>query len=227
MNSGRTWNILKQIRADGMTMVEMMVALLISTLVIFGMVNVYRLANQDWSDAYRLELLQHQTQDALGFLQNDVELAVSTGVATEPLIATCSTLGLSGYGVIIIEENPPQPLDQVDYQLTPLQYNSQLATWMWQLQRLDCTTYDPKGPPPGLPQAGNWQTLLKGITVTTTPFTVTTMTNYGTPTPLYHPSLTIGTETVWALNEPGLLPATEGFNPTFTMRGDVLLQEGS
>ena len=121
-----------------MTMLEMMVALLISSLVILGVVNIYR-------DGMRVEQLQQQTQYAMSQLERDVRQAVVTtvleaGVTTDqaPISTTDNGQGTTGYGVIIIENISTvgiATLDQVNYRLIT-------TKGVLQLQRSHVGTYN-------------------------------------------------------------------------------------
>jgi prepilin-type N-terminal cleavage/methylation domain-containing protein len=223
---------LKRSLERGMTMVEMMVALLISSLVIFGIVNIYRFANNDWTDATRVEKLQHDTQTAMGFLQRDVqEAAVTTQIGATTFQAPISITS-NGYGVIIVDNigtSGAFQYEQVNYQLTT----------NGQLQR-SCIPYSYSLSDPSLTTL--WTTLCSYITVATAPFSVSTfnvnslstydITSVATYT---HPSLTIGTLTIQEPNSvrtPTMSGAIATLQTTFTMRGDAnaqitSLQEGA
>jgi competence protein ComGC len=128
-----------------MTLLEMMVALLISSLVILGVVNIYRFATNNWNDGMRVEQLQQQTQYAMSQLERDVRQAVVTtvlvaGVTTDqaPISTTDNGQGTTGYGVIIIENISTvgiATLDQVNYRLIT-------TKGVLQLQRSHVGTYN-------------------------------------------------------------------------------------
>jgi Tfp pilus assembly protein PilW len=209
-----------------MTLVEMMVALLISLIVIYGVIGLYRFSNNSYTDSIAAEQAQHQAQDAMGFLERDVKQAVvittSTGAYQTPLVVQNG-----GNGVVIITNNQGTTV-QVWYQF--IAWPNPYSNTLMQLQR-GVTAYSGS-----LQTPTSFQTLMTGITTTTTPFTVAT--TYNDPitndpvtgvTILSHPSVSIATLTVQipSTSRPVTLSgAVVQLSTTLTMQGDVLLQEG-
>jgi prepilin-type N-terminal cleavage/methylation domain-containing protein len=219
MTRGKVHDIIKRARERGMTLVEMMVALLISSLVIFGVVTVYRFAYNNWTDGMMVERLQSETQSAMNDLEKDVKQAVVT-TNQEPMITTDNGNPVTtGYGVIIIDNIGTSGLatyEQVDYRLTS----------GGQLQRFDVGTYGGIINP--LFPLNKLTTLLTSVSCASAPFTVTTQDPV-TLTTLIHPSLTIATLTV---QQPNVVRTTNMSGAvihlitTLTMGGNVLIQEG-
>jgi prepilin-type N-terminal cleavage/methylation domain-containing protein len=218
-------NILKRTRDRGMTMVEMMVALLISSLVIFGVVTIYRFANNNWNDGMRLERMQQQTQDTMGYLERDVKQAVLTtgsgSVLQPPMITTSNASGVPSYGVIIVENVGTYGLpvtSQVWYQLTT-NINGML--------RRGVASYGGT-----LISPTTWTTLLTGVTCTTFPFSVSTFDLTTDLTALTsdtcsNQSLTIATLNIQEPYKVPSVPTTYIVQPitTLTMRSNAQIQD--
>jgi competence protein ComGC len=209
-----------------MTMIEMVVALLISTLVILGVVNIYRFANKDWNDGMRVERLQQQTQYAMGLLEGDVRQATVTtmlaaGVTTfqVPMTTTDNGVGASGYGVIIIENVSTlgiATLDQVNYRLIT-------SSGTLQLQRSDVGTYVAGVLTPLSSGSLTWKPVMVGLATLsmTPPFIVSTLdiTTYT------HQSLSINLMAQAANNVQNTLNAyAMPLITTLTMRGNAQVQ---
>jgi Tfp pilus assembly protein PilW len=204
------------LQESGMTLVEIMVALFISLIVIYGVIGLYRFSNNSYTDSMTTEQAQHQAQNAMGFLERDVKQATSTGAQT-PLVVQNG-----GNGVVIITNNQGTTV-QAWYRFIawPNPYSSALM----ELQR-GVTTYSGS-----LQTPTSFTTLMTAVTTTTTPFTVAT--TYNDPvtgmTILPHPSVSIATLTVQipSKSRPVTLSgAVVQLSTTLTMQGDVLLQEG-
>lgn len=224
MKFGKEYSILKRTPERGMTMVEMVVALLISSLVILGVVSIYRFANKDWNDASRLEHLQQQTQDAMGWLERDVKQAVLTTGAGSVLQAPMVTTMINGnYGVIIIENVGTSGLpviSQAWYQLTT---NINGA-----LQR-GVASYSGT-----LNHPTSWTTLLTGVTCSTLypPFSVSTFDLTSDLTSLASDTTTKQSLTITSLNiqAPNNVPNSlttyiTQLNTTLTMQSNAQVQD--
>jgi Tfp pilus assembly protein PilW len=230
MNCDRKINILKRTPEGGMTMVEMIVALLISTLVIFGVVNIYRFANNNWNDGMRLERLQQQTQDTMGFLERDVKQAelttYYTGTTTQLLAPITTYTYNSGYEVAIVEN--------VGTYGAPITSEA----WYWlttnqsgQLCR-SITTYNPSNATTPPASGPGWTTLLTGVTCTTFPFSVSTFDLTSDLTALTsdtcsNQSLTIATLNIQEPYKVPSVPTTYIVQPitTLTMRSNAQIQD--
>jgi prepilin-type N-terminal cleavage/methylation domain-containing protein len=216
----------KRRRDSGMTMPEMMVALLISSLMILGVVNIYRYAYKDWNDGMRVERLQQQTQYAMSLLEGDVrkaavttvQLASGTTTYQTPMMTTNNGAGIGGYGVIIIEDASTlgiAALDQVNYQLIT-------SNGMLQLQRSDVGTYTAGALVP-LSGGLQWKPVISGITTisATLPFTVSTfnLTTY------VHQDLSVALMAQAPNNAPNLLSTyAVPLITTLTMGGNAQIQ---
>jgi prepilin-type N-terminal cleavage/methylation domain-containing protein len=202
----------------GMTVLEMLVAMIIFSLVIFAACRVYGFAYRDWADGIIAEQLQYQVQDAMIVMETDVKQAQYTtiAVATYPNAINVTT---SGRDVVLYEMIPTIST------LYPTQVHLQFLLQNLALRRgvvapviqgngvATFTTYTP----------ATWTTLLpmRGATVSGVT-TVTTVFTIGTANP-NHPTLKVATLTLSNVSRPNISVV---FNPEFSLQGNIGIQEG-
>jgi len=183
----------------GMTLVELLAAMLIFSLMIYALCNIYGFAYQNWTDGMISEQLQRQTQDAMNIMERDVKQAqFNTTVTTyQQPIATISN------NEIVINENAgtdPQ-LEQVHFQLQNM------------VLRRGVVQANPDGSYDNEPSI--WTTVLPSATGASPIFTITS--NGG-----YHYSLSITTLTVNSQIRPSV---SMQFNGALGVRGNSDLQQ--
>ena len=114
MKGGGTDTILKISQEQGMTLIEFIVALVIFSFVILCVARLYNFAYGNMAHGMNIEQLQHQTQDAMIWMQRDVQQTVITtdnypqtfvGATVQQETPITTTDG--GYGFIIYEGPPP------------------------------------------------------------------------------------------------------------------------
>ena len=202
----------------GMTVLEMLVAMIIFSLIIFAACRVYGFAYRDWADGIIAEQLQNQAQDAMSVMETDVKQAQYTtmAVATYPNAINVATSGTNAGREVVLYEmittNASYPT-QVHFLLQNWALKRGVVAPVIQNGVATYTTCTPT----------KWRTLLPmngaAISSVGVPATVFTI---GTENPC-HPTLNVSTLTLSNASRPNISVV---FDPEFSLQGNIGLQEG-
>ncbi len=202
----------------GMTVLEMLVAMIIFSLVIFTACRVYGFAYRDWADGMIAEQLQHQVQETMTVMETDVKQAqyTTTAVTSYPNAINVATSGANAGREVVLYETIPRISTsyptQVHFRLQNLVLQRGVVPPVIQNGVATFTTSTP----------ATWTTLLP-LYGTTISGGVTTVFTIGTTNP-NHPTLNVSTLTLSNASRPSI---SIEFNPEFSLQGNIGIQEGS
>ena len=83
MSPRRTSPLIRRRHAKGLTLVEMMVAMLIASFLIFGLLQVFTASKASYQTAEGLARVQENARFALDFLQRDIRMAGHFGCVND------------------------------------------------------------------------------------------------------------------------------------------------
>jgi prepilin-type N-terminal cleavage/methylation domain-containing protein len=198
----------------GFTLLEMMVSMIIFLMIIFLITRVYGFAYRDWTDGIAAEQLQQQAQNTMIVMETDVKQAQYTTIAVGAY-PNAINVATSGKEVVLYEMIPTistlYPM-QVHFLLQNLVLSRGVIPPVIQNGVATFTTSTP----------ATWTTLLPlgGATISVG---VTTVFTIGTNNP-DHPTLSVSTLVLKEARSPNI---SIGFNPEFSMQGNIKIQGGS
>jgi prepilin-type N-terminal cleavage/methylation domain-containing protein len=204
----------------GMTLLEMIVAMLIFTLIIYAVCNVFGFAYRDWADGMIAEQLQQQAQYAMVTMETDVRQAryTNTAVTTYPNAINVATGGKEAVLYEIIPSISTLYPAQVHFLL-----QLQAQTKLWELER---GVVSPQVKAVGTFKTDvptTWTTLLYPTTLATG---VNTAFTIGAASP-DHPTLNVSTMILSEASRSSKMNISIVFEPTFEMRGNISLQDNN
>ncbi|MGD0152176.1 MAG: prepilin-type N-terminal cleavage/methylation domain-containing protein [Thermacetogeniaceae bacterium] len=216
MNSDGTAAITERACQQGMTLLEMLVAMAILSMIIYTVCHLYGFAYRSWADGMIAEQLQRQAQTAMNTMETDIKQAqyysLASNTSYAKAINVTTTGANAGYEVIfyeIIAASDSAPV-QVHFRLQQLALQNYYALQRGIVQPNASGVFTTSTP-------AQWTTLLNNVTTAgSTPpiFTITT-TNPD------HPGLSMATLTLKDTGRPNISIV---FNPIFSLQGNLSLQ---
>lgn len=185
----------------GMTLIEIVVAMCIFSVIILAVCRIYSFAYNNWIDGIQEEQIQQQMDRVMGFMERDIKQAFINPQSIPPNQAV-SVIN-SGSEVVIYQNVGNGILDQVHYRLSGNALQRGVA------------------PDPGNGTINNpaqWQTLLNGAFASPPLFSPDQLTNG-------HPNLSIGIQLT--VQNPARPTEPLVLRTIYAIRGNIGLQEAN